>query len=195
MAFSLRFCFRLWRARVNRSDEMLVVADLIAQSLYDEKLRAPLAEGKEVREIDGVHYVLEHPIRADVALVKAYAADRSGNLVYRRTARNFGPIMAMAAKCAIAQVDEDNAAMVAAPADPAGQGHGLPDVLGAQRAGIDPEIARVEIVGEHSAGAVSLLDERWKRRRVGVVTGGTIVFGMLAGGAADQRVNVGARGT
>ncbi|QUT04815.1 3-oxoacid CoA-transferase subunit A [Sphingobium phenoxybenzoativorans] len=63
-----------------------------------------LAEGKETREIDGKNYVLEYPIHADFALIKAEAADRWGNLVYRKTARNFGPIMAMAAKCTIAQV-------------------------------------------------------------------------------------------
>lgn len=65
-----------------------------------------LAEGKETRRIDGRDYVLEYPIHADFALVKARKGDRWGNLVYRKTARNFGPIMASAAKCAIAQVDE-----------------------------------------------------------------------------------------
>ena len=65
-----------------------------------------LAEGKETRVIDGRSYVLEHPIRADFALIKALRGDRWGNLVYRKTARNFGPIMASAAKCAIAQVRE-----------------------------------------------------------------------------------------
>lgn len=65
-----------------------------------------LAEGKETRRIDGRDHVLEHPIRADFALIKALRGDRWGNLVYRKTARNFGPIMASAAKCAIAQVDE-----------------------------------------------------------------------------------------
>jgi 3-oxoadipate CoA-transferase alpha subunit len=65
-----------------------------------------LAEGKETRVIDGKHYVLESPIHADFALIKALKGDRWGNLVYRKAARNFGPIMAMAAKCAIAQVDE-----------------------------------------------------------------------------------------
>jgi 3-oxoadipate CoA-transferase, alpha subunit len=63
-----------------------------------------LAEGKETRVIDGRHYVLEHPIHADFALIKAEQGDRWGNLVYRKTARNFGPIMASASKCAIAQV-------------------------------------------------------------------------------------------
>ena len=65
-----------------------------------------LAEGKETRLIDGRHYVLESPIHADYALIKALRGDRWGNLIYRKTARNFGPIMAMAAKCAIAQVSE-----------------------------------------------------------------------------------------
>lgn len=65
-----------------------------------------LAEGKETRRIDGRDYVLEHPIRADFALIKALKGDRWGNLVYRKTARNFGPIMATAAKCTIAQVSE-----------------------------------------------------------------------------------------
>jgi 3-oxoadipate CoA-transferase alpha subunit len=65
-----------------------------------------LAVGKETREIDGRHHVLEYPIHADFALIKAQAGDRWGNLVYRKTARNFGPIMAMAAKCTIAQVSE-----------------------------------------------------------------------------------------
>ncbi len=63
-----------------------------------------LAQGKETREIDGRQYVLEHPIRADFALIKALSGDRWGNLVYRKTARNFGPIMATAARCTIAQV-------------------------------------------------------------------------------------------
>ena len=65
-----------------------------------------LAEGKETRVIDGRHYVLEHPIHADYALIKAERGDRWGNLVYRKTARNFGPIMAAAAKCTVAQVRE-----------------------------------------------------------------------------------------
>jgi 3-oxoadipate CoA-transferase alpha subunit len=65
-----------------------------------------LAEGKEVREINGKHHVLEYPIQADFALIKAHRGDPWGNLVYRKTARNFGPIMAMAAKTTIAQVSE-----------------------------------------------------------------------------------------
>jgi len=65
-----------------------------------------LAAGKESRTFDGREYVLEYPIRADVALIKAYKGDRWGNLVYRKTARNFGPVMATAARCAVAQVEE-----------------------------------------------------------------------------------------
>ncbi|MFT4025666.1 MAG: 3-oxoacid CoA-transferase subunit A [Novosphingobium sp.] len=65
-----------------------------------------LAEGKEVREINGKSYVLEMPLHADFALIKAHRGDRWGNLVYRKAARNFGPIMAMAARCTIAQVGE-----------------------------------------------------------------------------------------
>jgi len=66
----------------------------------------PLAEGKETREIDGRTYVLEYPIRGDVALVGALRADRAGNLVYRKTARNFGPVMATAAETVAAEVRE-----------------------------------------------------------------------------------------
>ena len=65
-----------------------------------------LAVGKETRVIDGRNYVLEYPIHADYALIRADRADRWGNLVYRKTARNFGPIMASAAKCVIVQVRE-----------------------------------------------------------------------------------------
>jgi 3-oxoadipate CoA-transferase alpha subunit len=65
-----------------------------------------LAKGKETREIDGRMYVLESPIHADLALIKAEAGDRWGNLVYRKTARNFGPIMAMAAKRTVASVHD-----------------------------------------------------------------------------------------
>lgn len=66
----------------------------------------PLAEGREVRVLDGRHQVLEHAIHADVALTKAHRADRAGNLVYRRTARNFGPVMAAAAAHSVVQVAE-----------------------------------------------------------------------------------------
>lgn len=65
-----------------------------------------LAQGKEVRVINGVEHLLEYPIKADFALVKAYVADRWGNLTYRRSGRNFGPIMATAACCTIAQVSQ-----------------------------------------------------------------------------------------
>lgn len=96
--------------------------ELVAQGNLAERIRAggagigafftptgygtPLAEGKEVREIDGRHYVLEYPINADVALVGAHRADELGNVVYRKTARNFGPIMATAASLTVVQVDE-----------------------------------------------------------------------------------------
>ncbi|MCP2266841.1 3-oxoacid CoA-transferase subunit A [Promicromonospora thailandica] len=66
----------------------------------------PLAEGKEHRRIDGVDHVLEYPIHADLALVRADRADGAGNLVYRKTARNFGPVMAAAARRTVAQVRE-----------------------------------------------------------------------------------------
>jgi 3-oxoadipate CoA-transferase alpha subunit len=65
-----------------------------------------LAEGKEVREIDGRQQVLEYALGADVALVKAHMADEAGNLTYRKTARNFGPIMAAAASTTVIQVNE-----------------------------------------------------------------------------------------
>ena len=66
----------------------------------------PLAQGRETREIDGRHHVLEYPIHGDVALIRAERGDRWGNLVYRKAARNFGPVMAMAAKRTIASVHE-----------------------------------------------------------------------------------------
>jgi 3-oxoadipate CoA-transferase alpha subunit len=65
-----------------------------------------IAAGKETREIDGRNYVFEFPLFADVALISAFRADRLGNLVYRKTSRNFGPIMATAASTTIVQVDE-----------------------------------------------------------------------------------------
>jgi 3-oxoadipate CoA-transferase, alpha subunit len=65
-----------------------------------------LAKGKETREIGGKQYVLELPIHGDVALIKAEAGDRWGNLVYRKSARNFGPVMATAAKLTVASVYE-----------------------------------------------------------------------------------------
>lgn len=66
----------------------------------------PLAEGKEQRTIDGRDYILEYPIKGDYALISAHTADTVGNLVYRKTARNFGPVMATAATKTIVQVNE-----------------------------------------------------------------------------------------
>jgi 3-oxoadipate CoA-transferase, alpha subunit len=65
-----------------------------------------LAQGKELRELDGKRYVLEKPLKGDVALLKALRADRWGNLTYRKSARNFNPVMAMAAELSIVQVKE-----------------------------------------------------------------------------------------
>ncbi|WP_345797465.1 3-oxoacid CoA-transferase subunit A [Castellaniella sp. MT123] len=65
-----------------------------------------LARGKETRVIDGKHHVFESALHADFALIKAHSGDRWGNLVYRKAARNFAPIMAMAAACTIAQIEE-----------------------------------------------------------------------------------------
>jgi 3-oxoadipate CoA-transferase alpha subunit len=66
----------------------------------------PLADGKETRTIGGRDYVLEYPIKGDYALISAHRADETGNLVYRKTARNFGPVMATAASTTIVQVNE-----------------------------------------------------------------------------------------
>ena len=100
----------------------LIELELVPQGTLAERIRAAgagigafftrtgfgtaLAEGKETRMIDGQGYLLEYPLRGDVALVAAHLADELGNLVYRKTARNFGPIMAMAAKTAIVQVSQ-----------------------------------------------------------------------------------------
>jgi 3-oxoacid CoA-transferase subunit A len=65
-----------------------------------------IAEGKETRQIDGRWYVLEEPLKADFAFVRAYKGDSRGNLVYRKTARNFNPMMAMAARVTIAEVEQ-----------------------------------------------------------------------------------------
>jgi len=65
-----------------------------------------VAEGKETREFDGRHYVMETALTADVALVKAWRADKSGNLVFRKTARNFNPACAMAGRVCVAEVEE-----------------------------------------------------------------------------------------
>jgi len=97
-----------------------VALDVVPQGNLAERLRAagagigaffcptgvgtPLGEGKECRTIDGRDYVLEYPIRGDVALIRAHVGDRAGNLVYRKTARNFGPLMATAATLTIAEV-------------------------------------------------------------------------------------------
>ncbi|BCS33603.1 succinyl-CoA--3-ketoacid-CoA transferase [Luteitalea sp. TBR-22] len=96
--------------------------ELIPQGTFAERIRAGgagiggfftptgygtvVAEGKETREIDGVHYVFESPLRADFAFVKAHLGDTHGNLVYRRTARNFNPVMATAARVTIAEVEQ-----------------------------------------------------------------------------------------
>ncbi|KAF1021963.1 MAG: 3-oxoadipate CoA-transferase subunit A [Paracidovorax wautersii] len=99
-----------------------VELELVPQGNLAERLRAAgagigaffcptaygteLARGKETREIDGRHYVLEYPIHGDVALIKAERGDRWGNLTYRMSARNFGPVMATAARTTIATVHE-----------------------------------------------------------------------------------------
>ena len=70
------------------------------------RLGTPVAEDKEIREFDGKRYVMERWLRADFALVKAWKGDRVGNLIYRKTARNFNPMMATAAKVTIAEVEE-----------------------------------------------------------------------------------------
>ena len=65
-----------------------------------------IAEGKEVREFEGKEYILEKSLTADIALVKAYKADKAGNLIFRKTAQNFNPVCAMAGKISIAEVEE-----------------------------------------------------------------------------------------
>lgn len=65
-----------------------------------------IAEGKEIRIFDGKEHILEHSLTADVALVKAYKADKAGNLIFRKTAQNFNPVCAMAGKVSIAEVEE-----------------------------------------------------------------------------------------
>ncbi|MDP1568605.1 MAG: CoA transferase subunit A [Vicinamibacterales bacterium] len=95
--------------------------ELVPQGTFAERIRAGgagiggfftptaygtiIADGKETREIDGRHYVLELPLRADFAFIKAWTGDTTGNLVYRRTARNFNPMMATAAAVTIAEVE------------------------------------------------------------------------------------------
>jgi 3-oxoacid CoA-transferase A subunit len=95
--------------------------ELVPQGTFAERLRAggagipafytptgvgtPVAEGKEIREFDGRKYLLERAIRGDFAFVKAWKGDRSGNLIYRKTARNFNPMIATAADTTIAEVE------------------------------------------------------------------------------------------
>jgi 3-oxoacid CoA-transferase A subunit len=95
--------------------------ELVPQGTFSERIRAGgagiggfftpagygtlVAEGKETRVIDGTPYVLEQPLTADFAFVKAWNGDRAGNLVYRKTARNFNPVMATAARVTIAEVE------------------------------------------------------------------------------------------
>lgn len=66
----------------------------------------PIAEGKETRVIDGKEYILEYPLHADFAIVKAWKADKMGNLIYRKSTQNFNPMMATAGKITIAEVEE-----------------------------------------------------------------------------------------
>ena len=96
--------------------------ELVPQGTLAERIRAggagvpgfytpasvgtPLAEGKEQRTFDGIDYVLEHGLRADFALIKGKCADRYGNVIYNKTARNFSPLMAMAARTTTVQVAE-----------------------------------------------------------------------------------------
>ena len=68
--------------------------------------KTKLGEGKETRIIDGIEHVLEYPLKGDVALIRAKKADRLGNIIYDKSARNFSPIMAMAAATTIVQVEE-----------------------------------------------------------------------------------------
>jgi 3-oxoacid CoA-transferase subunit A len=65
-----------------------------------------IAEGKEEKDFDGERYIMEHAIVSDISLVKAWKADKSGNLIYRYTARNFNPVVAMAGKITVAEVEE-----------------------------------------------------------------------------------------
>jgi 3-oxoacid CoA-transferase subunit A len=65
-----------------------------------------VAEGKEIREFDGQQYVMERGIRADLSLVKAWKADKQGNLVFRKTSRNFNPVVAMCGRVTVAEVEE-----------------------------------------------------------------------------------------
>jgi 3-oxoadipate CoA-transferase alpha subunit len=100
----------------------LIELEVIPQGTFVERIRAAgaglggfytlvgvgtmMAEGKEIKIIEGKEYIFEKPLRGNVALIKAYKADRWGNLVYKKTARNFNPVMATAADLVIAEVDE-----------------------------------------------------------------------------------------
>jgi 3-oxoacid CoA-transferase subunit A len=99
-----------------------IEVELVPQGTFSERIRAAgagiggfftptgygtlVAEGKETRQIDGKHFVLEMPLHADFAFVKGWKGDRLGNLIYRKTARNFNPIMATAARVTIAEVEQ-----------------------------------------------------------------------------------------
>jgi 3-oxoacid CoA-transferase subunit A len=99
-----------------------IEVELVPQGTFSERMRAAgagipafftptgygtlIAEGKEAREFDGRHYILERALHADFAFVKAWKGDSVGNLVYRRTARNFNPVMATAARFTIAEVEQ-----------------------------------------------------------------------------------------
>jgi len=99
-----------------------IEVELVPQGTFAERIRAGgagiagfytptgvgtvVADGKEIRVFDGKEYLLERPLRADVAFIKAWKADVHGNLVYRKTARNFNPMMATAADLTIAEVEE-----------------------------------------------------------------------------------------
>lgn len=111
----------------NKLFEQLVLSralevELVPQGTFAERIRAAgagiggfytpagygtlVAEGKEIRVIDGRHYVLEFPLRADFAFIKAWRGDPMGNLIYRKTTRNFNPLMAAAARVTVAEVEE-----------------------------------------------------------------------------------------
>ena len=120
------FAIRASGGRQSRFEQLYhageVELELVPQGTLAERIRAggagiggfltrtalgtPLAEGKRELELDGERYLLERPLRADVALIKAQRADRLGNLVYRQAGRNFNPVMATAADLVIAEVEE-----------------------------------------------------------------------------------------
>lgn len=114
------FSFNVDAVRYHREGKLEI--ELIPQGSYAEAIRAAgvglgpfytptgggtiYAKNKETRMVDGREYVLEYPLRADVAFIRAHKADRLGNLVYSKSGRNFNPLMAMAAKITVAEVDE-----------------------------------------------------------------------------------------